>query len=133
MSEQNNGSPLSSDSIVATLNTLPGDLYVSDLKILDIESNLDAVKESLEIAEINASLNAPDDTNEPKRVLKRKKAILEDASCIAQRKFVREMQTELDTAQAENKMIARQFAGYCHMAELRAAQLNLMTKGAVTK
>lgn len=129
MSVNNNGNSFSADSIVATLARLPGDLYLSDCKVNNLENILAELEETLQIAEINASLNAPDGKNESARELNRKKSIAENPTVQNARKVVRSRQAELEEAKTENKMIARQFAAWCHIAEVESARMILMSKG----
>ena len=121
------------ESIVMTLAKLPGDLFQSDKLIAEINTRLAESEESLQVSEVNASLNAPQDgKNAADRELQRKNALAADPEVKAARKAVASLKSEIDIEQANNKMMARQFAGLCHIAEIKSAQMNLMSKG-VTK
>lgn len=129
----NNASPFSPDSIVATLAELPGKVLQSDMEIAKCEAVLDDLNENLELAEVNASLNAQTDGKDAAtRELQRKKAVGTDGDVQQYKVRVGALKVNLEEARAQNKMLTRQFAAYCHIAELKAAQLNLMSKG-VTK
>lgn len=127
----NNDLTFSPDGIVATLTDLPKSLLNSDSRILQEEQTLVELTETLEIAEVNASLNAnPDGKNAEARALQIKKALAENLEVQAARAAVNGAKGRLETEKANNKMLARQFAGICHVSELRAAQMTLMSRGA---
>ncbi len=129
----NNDLMFSPDSIVATLTDLPKSLLDSDLLIAQAEQSFAELTETLEIAEVNASLNANQDgKNAEARALQLKAALAKDPTVAACRAGVSQAKAKLEIEKANNKMLSRQFASMCHIAELRAAQMILMSKG-VTK
>lgn len=124
---------LSTESIAATLNDLPMQLFDSDVEIAQAETSLGELRETLEIAKTNASLNANlDGKNAEARALQLKAALAQSPEVKEAQKEVAALESGIAEMQAQNKMLSRQFAGLCHIAELRAAQMNLMSKG-VTK
>ena len=122
---------VSNESIVATLNDLPKQLFESDVEIAQAENSLGELRESLEIAKTNAALNAnPDGKNAEQRALQLKSALAKSAEVKEAQKEVSALEAGIAEMQAQNKMLSRQFAGLCHIAELKAAHMILMSKGA---
>ncbi len=129
----NNDQMFSPDGIAATLVNLPKQLQDSDNTIATAQNTVDELHESLEIAITNASLNAnPDGKNADARKLQLDKAIAENQEVKAARSAWLGAKSRLEQLQAENKQMSRLFAAWCHVAELKAAQMILMSKG-VTK
>lgn len=127
---ENNSNPISTDSIAATLQDLPTRLLQSDLQIAQAEKVLTELQESLELAEVNASLNAQcDGRDAPTRELQRKQAVSNDADVKNARSAMLNAKVRIESLKAENKQLSRQFAGLCHIAELRGSQFQLMSKG----
>lgn len=117
-------------SIAATLANLPKQLQENDLAIVTAQTALDELKESFELAIVNASLNAPaDGKNAEQRKLQTDRAVAENAEVKAARAAWLGAKTRLEQQQAENKQLSRSFAAWCHIAELKAAQMLLMSKG----
>jgi hypothetical protein len=128
-----NDQMLSPDGIVTTLANLPGDLYKSDVLLAELDAKQSDLQESLEITEVNVSLNANcDGKNAEARELQRKQALAASEDVQSARKQVSILKADIEIEKANNKMLSRQFAGTCHIAELRAAQMILQAKG-VTK
>ena len=125
-----NSSQFSPDRIAAMLLDLPTGLYQSDCRLIDLEAIVREQAEAVEIAEINASLNAPEGKNAAERDLQRKATLAKDETVRATKRELNAAQSNLEHEKANNKMLSRQFAGLCHLSELKAAQMQLMSKGA---
>lgn len=129
----NNDQMFSPDGIVATLASLPKQLQDSDNAIAAAQTTVNELQESLDVAIVNASLNAnADGKNAEARKLQTDKAIAASVEVQAAKAALQGAKIRLEQLQAENKQLSRSFAGWCHIAELKAAQFNLMSKG-VTK
>lgn len=88
---------------------------------------LDELKESLEIAEMNAMLAAQADGKDAKtRDLQRQGATWQDADVKRWQGEIAKAQQSLDDATVSADMLRRRFSGVSHIAQLRAAQINLM-------
>lgn len=132
--EQQQQSSFSLGNIAVTLTELPKKLYDSDVAIAILETKIADLKESIEIAEVNASLTANDDgKNEEKRKLQRAKAVNEDPEVMRLRQECRAAVENLELEKANNKQLSREFAGMCHISELKAAQMILQAKGVTPK
>lgn len=126
-----NDQMFSPDGIVATLVSLPKQLQENDNAIAQAQITVDELKESLELATVNASLNAnADGKNADARKLQTDKAIAESAEVKAARSAWLGAKSRMELLQSENKQLSRTFAAMCHVAELKAAQMILMSKGA---
>lgn len=133
MSEQQ-PSPFSPGNIAVTLSELPSKLHTSDVSIALLETKVAELKESVEIAETNASLNANDDgKNEEKRKLQRAQAVAKDPEVLDAKKALRAAIEELEIEKASNKQLSREFAGMCHIAEMKSNQMLLTAKGVTLK
>ena len=125
--------PFSSENIDATLIQLTNDLYESDMRIANTEQVLAEQAESVELVEVNVSLNTEygEKDTAPTREQKRKQAVLKSQEVKSVKADASKAQINLDEEKANNKKLARQFAAACHIAERQAARMNLMsTKGA---
>lgn len=120
---------LSLSAIEHGLIGIPLDLEVSDIVLAQLRTNLAEAEETLDLARTNAMLQAPDGKNESERKLNRDRAIANDADCKAAKDAVRAVQFSIAEAEANNSKLRRDFAGHCHIAELRAAQMILQSKG----
>ena len=126
----NNGGLFSTDRIADALVGLPVSLAQSDNRIADEERKLAQLTEALELAEVNASLEAIcDGKDAATRDLQRKQAVARNADVKAAQTAALTARANVEQTKAENKQLSRQFAAYCHLAELKAAQMTLMSKG----
>lgn len=117
-------------NIVATLADLPKQLQNSDNAIAAAENTVNELQESLDIAKVNVSLNAVlDGKNAEARKMQLDKALSESQEVKAAQAAVMSAKIRLEQLQAENKQLSRSFAAWCHVAELKSAQMNLMSKG----
>jgi hypothetical protein len=125
-----NGDPFLPENIVATLVSLPKQLQDNDNAIAQAQTTLDELKESLDLEIVNASLNAnADGKNAEARKMQTDKAIAESQEVKAAKSAWLGGKSRLESLQAENKQMSRSFAAMCHIAELKAAQMILMSKG----
>lgn len=115
--------------IETALVEIPVKLETSDIGLSQTRFAIAEMNESLDIAKTNAMLNAPDGRNESERKLNREKWIATDKQCQILRQHLSALQSTASEQEADNAKMRRQFAAYCHIAELRAAQLNLQAKG----
>jgi hypothetical protein len=58
-----------------------------------------------------------------------RKAVLSDPQVVAIGKRIRSAEVDLQIEQANNKQLSRQFAGECHIAELKAAKMQMTSRG----
>lgn len=129
-----NDQKFSPDGIVATLTALPKQLQDSDNQIALVENTVKELEESLDLAKVNVSLETPlDGKNAEARKAQLDKALSESQDVKAAKVAVAGAKIRLEGLQAENKQLSRSFAAWCHIAELKAAQMLLMSKGSDTK
>jgi hypothetical protein len=121
-------------NIAAMLIDLPGKLQASDNAISQAEQTVKELDETLDIEKVNVSLNATlDGKNAEARKAQLDNAISNSAEVKAAKSAVAGAKIRLEGLQAENKQLSRSFAAWCHVAELKAAQMILMSKGSDTK
>ena len=126
----NNDQMFSPDGIAETLISIPKEILLIEQEIARAKSQLDEREETLQIAIVNASLNAPQDgSNAPARELQRKQAVAANAEVKIAQTGVTTARIALEQLEARNKQLSRSFAAWCHVAELKAAQMILMSKG----
>lgn len=125
-----NDQKFSPDGIVATLTALPKQLQDSDNAIAAAEKNVKELEETLDIEKVNVSLNATlDGKNAEARKAQLDKALSESQEVKFAKATLASAKIRLEGLQAENKQLSRSFAAWCHVAELKAAQMILMSKG----
>ena len=115
--------------IEASLMQLPYDLAAVEGSLAQLKIELDDLTSQLEMAKVNASLNAPDGRNAEARELARKQSIATDRECVDAQHALTVKKIEIANFETEATRMRRQFAAQCHLAELRAAQLQLQAKG----
>lgn len=121
-------------NIATTLTALPKQLQDSDNQIALAQNTVNELEESLDLVKVNVSLDAKvDGTNEPTRKRQLDKVLSESQDVKAAKVAVAGAKIRLEGLQAENKQMSRSFAAWCHVAELKAAQMILMSKGSDTK
>jgi hypothetical protein len=121
-------------NIAAMLIDLPGKLQASDNAISQAEQTVKEMEETFDIEKVNVSLNATlDGKNAEARKAQLDNAIAKSDEVKAAKSAVAGAKIRLEGLQAENKQLSRSFAAWCHVAELKAAQMILMSKGSDTK
>ncbi len=118
------------ENIEQWLQMLPIDLYEADLEVARLTRELNESQEDLEIAETNALLAATiDGKNEEQRKLQRAAVLNTDAQVGRCKSAIKRLTREKDEQTAKAEMLRRRFASVCYLAQLRAAQLQVMARG----
>lgn len=114
-------------SIETELRDLPNHLADAEREAANSQRRLDELKETLEMAETNVSLNTPADGKDAEtRKMQRGKAVAENPEVRAWKSEIQSEQERLDIAKIDADALRRRFGGMCHIAELKAAQLRIM-------
>jgi hypothetical protein len=117
------------ERIFADLIRLPAEIRAVELDIVDLRSTLNAAKNDLENAELDARINAViDGKNETARKQQADIAITNSSAVRNARTKIAATENELAAREVETKTLSKQWQGAMAMAELQAARLNLTAK-----
>lgn len=116
------------DQILSELSKYPQSIFDVDIEIGHIAGHLAELKDSLEIAELNAELGAqlPDKSNEDTRKRIRAEAISKSQDVRSIKVQIIAEQARQAEADARRSMYLRQFQATMAMADLASAQLNMV-------
>lgn len=113
--------------LYAALRTLPDAIGTIEFDGAMLVNALRESKANLDDAELNATLQAPQDgKNSDARKLEVATAISKDAAVQTFRKEVMRIEGEIETNEAEAKTKRREFQAAIALAELHAARINAM-------
>lgn len=114
--------------IIDELNRLPDEVYTSDMELSKSGAHLAELKDSLEIAELNAELGIilPDKSNEDTRKVLRAKAVAISPDVRAIKRQILDEQLRQSEREAARSKSLRQFQATMSISELSAAQLNVL-------
>lgn len=118
------------DEIIAELQKIPDSIFDCDSAIIDGNGHMAELKDSLELAELNAELSAvmPDGkSNEDTRKKLREKAISESEQVKNIKAQIRTEQSKVSFHEANRSCYQRRFSAMMAIAELSAARLNALT------
>ncbi len=115
------------DDIEAALLSLPHEIEALDRNANQARARIDELKSAVELAETNAALMADANGKDAEtRKLQRSQAVESDAIVIATRADLNAAKLQLAEAETASETQRRLFAGYLKIAELQAAEMNLM-------
>lgn len=121
---------MTAEEIIAELLKIPDSIFDCDMAIAETGAHLAELKDSLELAELNAELGAqmPDGkSNEDTRKKIREKAISESAQVKSIKDKIRAEQAKLSQHEANRSCNLRTFTALIASAELASARLNALT------
>lgn len=109
------------------LLNLPYQIQALDEKANQARARIEALKSAVELAETNAALMTEANGKDAEtRKLQRTQAVESDAIVIATRADLNAAKLQLAEAETASETQRRLFAGYLKIAELQAAEMNLM-------
>lgn len=114
--------------IIDELNKLPTDIYTVDLELSKSSAHLAELKDSLELAELNAELGVqwPDKSNEETRKRLKAEAVAKSPDVRQIKKQILDEQLKQSEREAARSMSLRQFQAAMAVSDLTAAQFNLL-------
>lgn len=113
--------------LYAALRALPNEIGAIEFDGAMLVNALRESKANLDDAELNATLQAPQDgKNSDARKLEVATAVSKDAAVQKYRKEVMRIEGEIETNEAEAKTKRREFQAAIALAELHAARINAM-------
>jgi hypothetical protein len=121
---------MTADEIIAELIKIPDSIFDCDMRIAETGAHLAELKDSLELAELNAELGAtmPEGkSNEDTRKKLREQAVSESAQVKLVKSQIRNEQASLSQHEANRSCNLRQFSAMIAIAELASARLNALT------
>ena len=117
-------------TVLRELPTAIGGIEAEQAAMLNLKREAQA---NLEDAELNATLNAPQDgKNAEARKLEAQAALLKDETVKKLRKEVMRYEAEIEMNEAEAKSKRREFQAAIALAELHAARINAMYRAQKT-
>ena len=114
--------------LIDELNRLPSEIYTTDMDLCKSGAHLSELKDSLELAELNAELGIvlPEKSNEDTRKKLRAEAIAKSPDVRSIKRQILDEQFRQSEREAARSLSLRKFQATMLISELSAAQLNVL-------